>query len=83
MAPGLPIHEVGIVEADIVNSPIMRAAGCRLEAQGLVDITLDTCTRVRQPHAVTREDMVALDVQLAGRAHCRRYQIRTRSFGAR
>jgi hypothetical protein len=56
-------------------------AGC--EVPGLVDIMLHACARARQPGRVVVEGMVERHVPQAEPAHFRRYQIRTRSFGAR
>lgn len=68
MAPGLPLREVEIAEANNVSRTIVRAALQRLEAQGLAEITLNKGARVREPDAVAAEDMIELHVQLAALA---------------
>ena len=52
LAPGAPLREVEIAEANSVSRTIVRAALQRLEAQGLAEITLNKGARVRQPDAV-------------------------------
>jgi len=68
MAPGLPLREVEIAGAHNVSRTIVRAALQRLEAQGLVEITLNKGARVRQPDAVAAEDLMELHVQLSALA---------------
>ena len=68
LAPGAPLREVEIAEANSVSRTIVRAALQRLEAQGLAEITLNKGARVRQPDAVAAEDMIELHVQLAALA---------------
>jgi DNA-binding GntR family transcriptional regulator len=67
-APGTPLREVEIAEANNVSRTIVRAALQRLEAQGLAEITLNKGARVREPDAVAAEDMIELHVQLAALA---------------
>lgn len=46
LAPGAPLREVEIAEANNVSRTIVRVALQRLEAQGLADITLNKGARV-------------------------------------
>lgn len=68
IAPGLPLREVELAAAHNVSRTIIRAALQRLEAQGLVEITLNKGARVRHLDAAALGDMLELHVELTSLA---------------
>jgi len=65
VAPGTPLREIEIAEANGVSRTIVRAALQRLEAQGLAEITLNKGARVKHPSPATLADMMELHASLA------------------
>jgi DNA-binding GntR family transcriptional regulator len=68
VAPGAPLREVEIAEANGVSRTIVRAALQRLEAQGLAEIVLNRGARVKAVSPETVEDMIDLHVELTSLA---------------
>lgn len=68
IAPGLPLREVELAATHDVSRTIVRAALQRLEAQGLVEITLNKGARVRQLDPAALADMLELHAELTALA---------------
>lgn len=64
LAPGAPLREVEIADANGVSRTIVRAALQRLEAQGLAEIVLNKGARVKAVSSESIADMIELHAGL-------------------